>query len=81
MEHLVEAVSLEHYRRLHYLPYVYAPYFVSTLKKLLYKTPNSVKIWFLVIRSRRKLTDLQSYSDIFTTDPSVRNWIGLAPIP
>ena len=81
MEHLVEAVSLEHNRGLHNLPYVYAPYFLSTLPTLLNKTPKSVKQWFLVIRSGRESVDLQSYSDIFATDPSLRDWIGLSPIP
>ena len=81
MEHLVEAVSLEHNRGLHNLPYVYAPYFLSTLPTLLNKTPKSVKQWFLVIRSGRESVDLQSYSDIFATDPSLRDWIGLSQIP
>ena len=78
-DYLIEAAFLEHVQGLDDLPTVYAPYFVITLADLLNKPITRLKEWFLVIRSGRESCGTNQSTDIFTTDKSLRIWVGLNP--
>ena len=80
-EHLEEAVFVEYSAGLDNLPYIYAPYFLTTLEDLFAKDAKHIKQWFLVIRSGREASGTVIYTDKCSTDPSFRNWIGLNPLP
>jgi len=58
---------------------VYSRYFSVRLETLLQKHTDQLKQWFLVIRSGREAIHV-STTDPFTTNASLRNWIGLPPI-
>ena len=78
MEHLQEAIFLEHLQGLDNLPYVYASYFLISLPTLFKKKATHLKQWFLVIRSGRESCDPDSFSDIFATNTCLRKWVGLS---
>ena len=79
-EHLIEVVFLEHLQGLDNLPHAYASNFFISLNTLLKKSITKVKQCFLVIRFGRESIDLDSYTDIYTTDVNLRLWTGLTPI-
>ena len=62
------------------LPSVYKSYF-SSLSKLQEKTIKHQKQWFLVIRSGQESCLTFSHYDKFSTDPALRSWVGLSPLP
>ena len=80
MDHIIEAVFLEHLQGLDNLQYVYTPYFQDKLSALLKKPPSQIKQRFLIIKSGRESCAPDFYSDIFSSDQSLRTWIGLASI-
>jgi len=58
---------------------VYSRYFSVLLETLPQKHTDQLKQWFLVIRSGCEAIRV-STTDPFTTNASLRNWIGLPPI-
>ena len=61
------------------LPSLYITYFTS-LPTLLSKPIKYQKQWFLVIRSGRESCSTFQHYDNFSTEASLRSWIGLAPL-
>ena len=76
---LCDSIQAEHNNGLQYLPNVYRRYFNTALPILLSKSTLYLKRWFLMIRSARESFNPSNISDIWTTDNSLRRWIGLPP--
>ena len=63
------------------LPMPYSPFFYQPLMLLLRKSHAYLKIWFMTIRAgRESYYDQSPIVDEFTTDASLRLWIGLSPM-
>ena len=73
------AIIHEHVLGIGDLPSVYRPYFTS-LPSLLEKSTKHQKQWFLVIRSGRESCLSFQHYDNFSTEPSLRSWIGLSSL-
>ena len=58
---------------------VYTRYFTTTLETILLRPPDQLKLWFLLIRSGREALHIRT-PDTFSTNATLRNWIGLPPI-
>ena len=79
IDQLKLAIVHEHALGLLDLPTVYRPYFTS-LPTLLSKATKHQKQWFLVIRAGRESCSTFQHYDNFSTEASLRSWIGLAPL-
>ena len=77
---LQQAITTKHARGPGHLHRVYNSYFSDPLQSLLTSNVNNQKQWFHVIRIARESTDLFAY-DEFATNPSLRAWVGLPPLP
>ena len=77
---LREAVIAEYNRGHGTLPMVYRPYFYNPLQILLSKPPNSIKNWFLVVRSGRECYYPTNTEDEFFNNATLRAWVGLTPL-
>ena len=77
---LETAIIHEHALGIKDLPSVYKSYF-SSLSKLQEKSIKHQKQWFLVIRSGREACLTFSHYDRFSTDPTLRSWVGLSALP
>jgi len=74
------SIEREHREGASELPNVYLSYFTIPLPLLILKPTQYLKRWFLVIRSGREACNIPEIIDEFSTDDSLRNWIGLKPI-
>ena len=81
LENLHLAITAEYNLGLGFLPMPYSPFFYSTLPSLLSK--KSViylrRWWFMNIRSGRECHQPMHIIDDFTTNTSLRVWVGLTP--
>ena len=77
---LKTAIIHEYALGIKYLPSVYKSYFPS-LSKNLKKSTKHQKQWFVAIRSGRESCLIFSHYDTFSTDPALRSWVGLSPLP
>ena len=78
-DNLIQAIVHECTLGLKDLPPVYSTYFTS-LSSLLSKPIAYQKQWFLVIRSGRESCITFQHYDKFSTEPSLRSWIGLSSL-
>jgi len=74
------SIEREHQEGASDLPNVYLSYFTLPLPLLLLKPTQYLKRWFLVIRSGREASNIPEIIDEFSTDESLRNWVGLKSI-
>ena len=80
LEELKSAVCKEYDLGLGDLPSVYTSYFLPPLAFILQKPTAYIKRWFLLIRSGRESCSIDFDIDIFSTDSSLRSWVGLRAI-
>ena len=80
LEELKSAVCKEYDLGLGDLPSVYTSYLLPPLAFILQKPTAYIKRWFLLIRSGRKSCSIDFDIDIFSTDSSLRSWVGLRAI-
>ena len=77
---LETAVRKEYELGIGYLPSVYTSYFLPPLAFILDKPTAYIRRWFLIIRSGRESCTIDIDIDIFSTDTSLRAWVGLRAI-
>ena len=63
------------------LPMTYSPFFYQPLLLLLRKSHTYLKRWFMTVRAgRESYYENHPIIDEFTTDTTLRVWIGLSPL-
>ena len=82
MDLLKQAITAEYTLGQDELPMPYSPFFYLPLVLLLRKSPTYLKRWFVMtIRAgRENYYEEHPVTDEFTTDGTLRVWIGLAPL-
>ena len=80
LEHLKQAIQLEHIQGQENLPPVYRSYFRTPIESLLTQSTTHLRQWFLLVRSGRECYDTEPPIDVFYTNPVLRTWIGLSAI-
>ena len=73
------AIAKEHFTGIDELPSLYASYVHTPLPILLTKSSSYCRRWILVIRTGRESVSTNSDIDDFTSNPSIRSWIGISP--
>ena len=77
VEDLKTTITNEYELGLGELPSVFTSYFLPPLAFILDKPTNYIRRWFLVVRSGRESFTIVNDIDIFSTDSSLRAWVGL----
>ena len=81
MEILKQSITAEYNLGQDELPRPYSPFFYQPLLLLLRKSHTYLKRWFMTVRAgRESYYENQPITDEFTTDTTLRVWIGLSPL-